>query len=78
MTLSLSPELEERVESEIAMGDFQTSDQLIQKAVLEFLDARRGRRRIQAINRIADAVDRAGLYYSSYVPTEDDSERLSE
>lgn len=40
MTLSLSPELEQRVEWEIALGDFQDSRQLVEEAVREFLDAR--------------------------------------
>ena len=36
MTLSLPPELEKRVETEIAMGGFQDSSQLIEEAVAKY------------------------------------------
>ena len=72
MTLSLSPELEERVESEIAMGDFQTSDQLIEEAVQFFLEKRRSMRRRQAQRELGDAVEAAGLYDQVYIPSDED------
>lgn len=72
MTVSLPPELEQRVETEIALGDFQSSNQLIEEAVTRFLDARRGSRRIAALDRIARAVDDAGLYDKVYLPSDDE------
>ena len=72
MTLSLSPELEERVESEIAMGDFQSSDQLIGEAVQFFLEKRRSMRRRQALRELGDAVEAAGLYDQVYIPSDED------
>jgi Arc/MetJ-type ribon-helix-helix transcriptional regulator len=68
MTLSLPPELEERVETELALGGFENPSQLIEEAVAEFLDSRRARRRLDALNRIAHAVEEAGLSDSVYLP----------
>ena len=55
MTLSLPPELKKRLETKVALGDFQSTDQLFEQAISQFLDDRRGRRRIDALDR-----DRAG------------------
>ena len=71
MTLSLPPELEQRVETEIATGDFQTSSQLIEEAVRQFLDARRARRRREALDNITRAVIEAGLYDQVYIPVDE-------
>ena len=72
MTLSLPPELEKRVETEIAFGDFQDPNQLVEAAISEFLDARRARRRREALDRITDAVIEAGLYDKVYIPSDED------
>lgn len=74
MTLSLPPELEKRVETEIAFGDFQDSNQLVEQAVSQFLDDRRARRRMDALDRIAQAVDEAGLYDRVYLALDADDE----
>ena len=74
MSLSLPPELDQRVETEIAFGDFQSSNQLVEEAIRQFLDARRGNRRIAALDRIAQAVDDAGLSDRVYLPSDDDDE----
>lgn len=73
MTLSLPPELEKRVESEIASsGDFQTSNQLIEEAIIRFLDARGAHRRRESLDRLTDAVIEAGLYDKVYLPSDKD------
>jgi Arc/MetJ-type ribon-helix-helix transcriptional regulator len=72
MTLSLPPELEERVETELALGGFENPSQLIEEAVAEFLDSRRARRRREALDRITAAVVEAGLYDRVYIPADED------
>ena len=74
MTLSLTPELEQRVEQEIASGEFQNSNQLIEEAVSEFLQKRQSLRRRKALDNIASAVHAAGLRDIDYhiPPAEDD------
>ena len=74
MTVSLPPELEQRVETEIALGDFQSSNQLIEEAIIHFLDSRRARRRRESLDRLTDAVVAAGLYEQVYIPSDDDDE----
>jgi Arc/MetJ-type ribon-helix-helix transcriptional regulator len=72
MTLSLPPELEKRVESEIAFGGFQNSNQLIEEAIIRFLDSRRAQRRRESLDRLTDAVIEAGLYDKVYIPSDKD------
>ena len=63
MDVTLPAELRERVEQELASGRYQSPDELIEQAVRHFLDERqRGQRRLDAIRRIGQAVDQAGLY----------------
>jgi len=63
MEVTLSADLKEQVEQELASGRYQSPDELIEQAVRHFLDERqRGQRRLDALRRIGKAVDEAGLY----------------
>lgn len=69
MEVTLPADLNEQVEQELANGRFQSRDQLIERAVRHFLDERqRGQRRLDALCRIGQAVDQAGLYERVMVP----------
>ena len=69
MDVTLSEELRMQVEQELASGRYQSSDELIEQAVRLFLDDRqRSQRRLDALRRIGEAVDRAGVYERVLVP----------
>ena len=69
MDVTLPADLSKQVEQELASGQYRNSDELIAQAVQYFLDDRlRGRRRLEALRRIGDAVDQAGLYEQILVP----------
>ncbi len=69
MDVTLPADLSKQVEQELASGQYRNSDELIAQAVQYFLDDRlRGRRRLEALRRIGDAVDRAALYEQILVP----------
>jgi Arc/MetJ-type ribon-helix-helix transcriptional regulator len=63
MEVKLPADLREQVEEELASGRYQCPEELIEQAVRHFLDERRrGQRRLDALRRIGQAVDEAGLY----------------
>jgi len=69
MEVTLPADLTKQVEQELASGRFQSSDELIQQAVRQFLEERQhGQRRLNALRRIGQAVDRAGLYERVLIP----------
>jgi len=69
MVVKLPADLNKQVEQEIASGRYQTPDELIEQAVRHFLDERqRGQRRLEALQRIGQAVDQAGLYERVLLP----------
>ena len=69
MNVSLPPDLTEQVEQELASGRYQSPDELIEQAVRHFLDERqRGQRRLDALRRIGQAVEQAGLYDRALAP----------
>jgi len=69
MEITLSADLREQVEEELASGRYQCPDELIEQAIRHFLDERRrGQRRLDALRRIGHAVDKAGLYERVLVP----------
>ncbi len=72
MDVILPADLRQQVEQELASGRYQNSNQLIEEAVRYFLDERqRGQRRLDALRRIGEAVDRAGLYQQVLVPDQE-------
>jgi Arc/MetJ-type ribon-helix-helix transcriptional regulator len=69
MEVTLSADLRRQVEQELASGRYQSRDELIEQAVRHFLDERqRGQRRLDALRRIGQAVDQAGLYERVLIP----------
>jgi len=69
MDITLPADLRQQVEQELASGRYQNSDQLVEQAVRYFLDDRyRSQRRLDALRRIGDEVDQAGLYERVLVP----------
>jgi len=69
MDVTLSADLREQVEQELASGRYHSPDELIEQAVRHFLEERqRGQRRLEALRRVGHAVDQAGLYERVLVP----------
>ena len=69
MDIRLSEDLRSRVEQELASGRYRDTDEFIEEAVRYFLeDRQRGQRRRDALRRIGQAVDEAGLYERVLVP----------
>lgn len=69
MNVNLSPEVEKQVKGELAAGQYRDMDQFVETAVQYFLgERRRDRQRLQALRRIGQAVDEAGLYERVLVP----------
>jgi Arc/MetJ-type ribon-helix-helix transcriptional regulator len=69
MDVTLPADLREQVERELASGQYHSSDELIAQAVRYFLSSRlRGQQRLDALRRIGQAVDQAGLYERVLVP----------
>ncbi len=72
MDVTLPADLRKQVEQELASGRYQSSDELIEQAVRHFLDERlRGQRRLDALRRIGQTVDQAGLYEHVRVPRQE-------
>ncbi len=62
MDVALPADLRKQIEQEPASGRFQGPDELIEQAVRHFFDERRrGQRRPDALRRIGQSVDQAGL-----------------
>jgi Arc/MetJ-type ribon-helix-helix transcriptional regulator len=63
MNVNLSPEIARRVEGELAAGQYRDANQFVDTAVQFYLDRNeRNRQRTQALRRVGQAVDDAGLY----------------
>jgi Arc/MetJ-type ribon-helix-helix transcriptional regulator len=61
--VTLPADLRAQVEQELASGRYQGAGELIEQAVRHFLNERqRGQRQLDALRRIGQAVDQAGLY----------------
>lgn len=69
MEVTLPADLKNQVDQEIAAGHYNSSDELIERAVrLLLAEEQRAAARIEALRSIGDAVDRAGLYERVYIP----------
>lgn len=72
MDVTLPADLRKQVEQELASGRYQSRDELIEQAIRHFLDQRQhGQRRLDALRRIGQAVDQAGLYERVLVPPQE-------
>ena len=71
MEVTLPADLRKQVEQELASGRYHSPDELIEQAVRHFLEERqRGERRLDALRRIGQAVDQAGLYERVLIPNQ--------
>ena len=71
MEVTLPADLKKQVEQELANGLYQSRDELIEQAVRQFLNERqRGQGRLDALRRMGQAVDQAGLYERVLLPDE--------
>ena len=69
MEVTLPADLRKQLDQELASGRYQSREELIEQAVRHFLDERQsGQRRLDALRRIGQAVDEAGLYERVLVP----------
>ena len=72
MDVTLPADLRKQVEQELASGRYRSRDELIEQAVRHFFDERRrGRQRLDALRRIGQAVDQAGLYERVLIPSQE-------
>ena len=72
MDVTLPADLTNRVEQELASGRYRSRDELIELAVRQFFDERqRGQQRLDALRRIGQAVDQAGLYERVLIPSQE-------
>ena len=70
MDVNLSPGIEDRVKDELAAGRYRDLNQFVETAVQYFLDQhQRSQERLQALRRIGQAVETAGLYERVLVPS---------
>jgi Arc/MetJ-type ribon-helix-helix transcriptional regulator len=69
MDVPLPADLSRQIEQELASGRYQSRDELIEKAARHFFDERqRGQRRLDALRRLGEAVEQAGLYERVLIP----------
>jgi Arc/MetJ-type ribon-helix-helix transcriptional regulator len=72
MDVTLPADLTKQVEQELANGNYRSRDELIEQAVRHFFDERqRGKQRLDALRRIGQAVDQAGLYERVLIPAQE-------
>jgi len=70
--VTLPADLRRQIEQELASGRYQGPDELLEQAVRHFLDERqRAQRRLDALRRIGQAVDQAGLYERASIPSQE-------
>ncbi|HEY3744209.1 MAG TPA: hypothetical protein VGL53_30395 [Bryobacteraceae bacterium] len=71
MEVNLPADLKEQVQQELASGGYRGADDLIEQAVRRFLDeTRRAHERLDALRRVGQGVDAAGLYDRVLIPDE--------
>jgi Arc/MetJ-type ribon-helix-helix transcriptional regulator len=69
MDVTLPADLRTQVDQELASGHYRSRDELIEQAVRHFFEERqRGQQRLDALRRIGQAVDQAGLYERVLIP----------
>ena len=72
MDVTLPADLTKQVERELADGNYRSREELIEQAVRHLFDERRrGRQRLNALRRIGQAVDQAGLYGRVLIPSQE-------
>jgi len=70
MDVTLPVDLRNQVGQELVSGRYRSRDELIEQAIRQFFDERqRGQQRLDALRRIGQAVDQAGLYERVMLPS---------
>lgn len=63
MEVNLPDDLTQQLQTEVAAGRYPSASRLIEQALRSFLtEQQRGTERLEALRRIGQAVDDAGLY----------------
>ena len=72
MDVTLPADLTNQVEQELVAGRYRSRDELIEQAVRQFFDERqRGLQRLDALRRIGQAADQAGVYERVLIPSQE-------
>jgi Arc/MetJ-type ribon-helix-helix transcriptional regulator len=72
MDVTLPADLRDLFDQELASGRYRNPDELIVEAIRHFHDERqRGQQPLDALRRIGQAVDQAGLYERVLVPDQE-------
>jgi Arc/MetJ-type ribon-helix-helix transcriptional regulator len=71
MDVTLPADLTKQVEQELASGNYRSRDELIEQAVRHFFDERQRGHQLDALRRIGQAVDQAGLYERVLIPSQE-------
>lgn len=72
MDVTLPADLTKQVERKLADGNYRSRDELIEQALRHLFDERqRGQQRLDALRRIGQAVDQAGLYERVSIPSQE-------
>jgi len=67
--VGLPADLTNQVQRELASGRFRNAEELVEEALRRFLDEeQRGRRRLDALRKLGQAVDDAGFYDRTVLP----------
>jgi len=69
MEVNLPADLTQQLQTEVAAGRYSSASTLIEQALRRFLtEQQRGTERLEALRRIGQAVDDAGLYEHVVLP----------
>lgn len=69
MEVNLPPDLTRQLQTEVAAGRYPSASTVIEQALRLFLsEQERGTERLEALRRIGEAVDAAGLYERAVLP----------
>jgi Arc/MetJ-type ribon-helix-helix transcriptional regulator len=72
MDVTLPADLTRPVEQELASGHYRSGDELIEQPVRHlFGERQRGQQRLDALRRIGQAAEQAGLYDQVLIPSQE-------
>lgn len=71
MEVTLPADLQNQMDLQVATGRFRDTDELLERAIRQFLDEQnRASRRLEALRNLGAAVDQAGLYDRVLLPSQ--------
>jgi putative addiction module CopG family antidote len=68
MEVNLPADLTQQFQTEVAAGRYPSASTLIEQALRRLTEQQRGTERLEALRRIGQAVDDAGLYGRFFLP----------